>query len=84
MKVAVAASERTESLASPHTPWPLVQPLPSTVPAPTIRPASTVARPFVGNRTVAGSWKPSSDRHCSTRDKAHNEERPPSEIACLA
>ena len=38
MKVRVATSERDEPRLSPHTPWPLVQPLPSAVPNPTSRP----------------------------------------------
>ena len=40
MKVAVAARERGESLARPHTPCPLVQPLAKRVPKPTSRPAA--------------------------------------------
>jgi len=31
-KITVATSERSDSLPKPHTPWPLVQPLPSEVP----------------------------------------------------
>ena len=40
MNVSVAAIERGESRPTPHTPWPLVQPLPSRVPKPTSRPAA--------------------------------------------
>src|SRR5208282_3321817 len=40
MKASVAASERRDRRASPHTPCPLVQPLPSRVPKPTRRPAT--------------------------------------------
>lgn len=36
----VAVIERFENLAIPHTPWPLVQPLPNTVPKPTSSPAT--------------------------------------------
>jgi hypothetical protein len=39
MKDKVAAIERGERRATPQTPWPLVQPLPSLVPKPTSRPA---------------------------------------------
>ncbi len=41
MKVAVATSERCEKRLTPHTPWPLVQPLPIRVPIPTSSPATT-------------------------------------------
>ena len=41
MKVATATSERADIRDRPHTPWPLVQPLPSRVPYPTSRPATT-------------------------------------------
>ncbi len=44
MKVAVATIERGESRLTPHTPWPLVQPLAMTEPMPTIRPARTTAQ----------------------------------------
>lgn len=40
MKVTVATKERSERRPSPHTPWPLVQPEPITVPKPTSKPAS--------------------------------------------
>ena len=40
MKARVAAMERRDSLAMPHMPWPLVQPLPSRVPNPTSNPAA--------------------------------------------
>ena len=39
----VATSERVDRFASPHTPWPLVQPLPICVPAPTSSP-ETIAQ----------------------------------------
>lgn len=39
-KQSVATRDRLESLASPQTPWPLVQPLPVRVPKPTINPES--------------------------------------------
>ena len=38
MKVAVATSERCDNRLTPHTPWPLVQPLPIRAPMPTRRP----------------------------------------------
>ena len=41
IKVAVATRERWERRLTPHTPWPLVQPLPSRVPKPTSNPATT-------------------------------------------
>lgn len=41
MKVTVAAKERGERRAKPHTPWPEVQPEPSLVPKPTSSPASS-------------------------------------------
>lgn len=41
IKVKVATRERAESLPSPQTPCPDVQPLPSLVPIPTIKPAKT-------------------------------------------
>src|SRR5690606_8430588 len=40
MKVAVATIDRLESRPMPHTPWPLVQPLPRRVPKPTRSPAA--------------------------------------------
>jgi len=43
----VAAIERIESLESPHTPWPEVQPLPITVPTPTIKPAMSNTAGFL-------------------------------------
>ena len=39
MNVSVATIERAEKRLMPHTPWPLVQPLPRRVPIPTSRPA---------------------------------------------
>ena len=51
MNVRVAASERGDNLASPQTPWPLVQPLARRVPKPTSRPpAISVA----GAAAIAG------------------------------
>jgi hypothetical protein len=41
MKVIVAKIERTEKRLIPHTPWPLVQPLPKRVPTPTMNPAAS-------------------------------------------
>ena len=41
MNTSVATSERGESRAIPHTPWPDVQPPPSRVPKPTSTPAQT-------------------------------------------
>jgi hypothetical protein len=41
MNEATAAMDLIENLGIPHTPWPLVQPLPSFVPNPTSRPATT-------------------------------------------
>lgn len=41
MKVATAAIERRDNLASPTTPWPLVQPEPMREPKPTSRPPAT-------------------------------------------
>ena len=35
----MATKARTENLEIPHTPWPLVQPLPNLVPKPTSKPA---------------------------------------------
>jgi hypothetical protein len=40
MKLNVAINDRGERLASPHTPWPLVQPEPQRVPKPTSNPDS--------------------------------------------
>ena len=45
MNVITAKSDRPDPRASPHTPWPLVQPLPMAVPRPTRKPAHTVAQP---------------------------------------
>ena len=42
MKVQVAASERLENSDRPQMPWPLVQPVPRTVPMPTMRPPAIV------------------------------------------
>jgi hypothetical protein len=41
INVSVATSERTERLPKPHTPCPLVQPEPHTVPKPTNKPATS-------------------------------------------
>ena len=41
MKISTATSERCERRPRPHTPCPLVQPEPSTVPNPTRKPAGT-------------------------------------------
>jgi hypothetical protein len=38
MKASTLTSERSEKRLSPHTPWPLVQPLPMRTPTPTSRP----------------------------------------------
>ena len=40
MNVSVAAIDRGDNRATPHTPWPLVQPLAKRVPKPTSSPAS--------------------------------------------
>ena len=40
MKTSVATIDRFDERAMPHTPWPLVQPLPSRVPNPTSSPAT--------------------------------------------
>ena len=39
MKIPTEAKDLTDNLPKPHTPWPLVQPLPQTVPMPTRSPA---------------------------------------------
>jgi hypothetical protein len=39
MKTPTAAKDLTDNLPKPQTPWPLVQPLPQTVPMPTKSPA---------------------------------------------
>ncbi len=48
MNVAVAASDRGDSRASPHTPWPLVHPFASRVPTPTSNPAAISNKPDPG------------------------------------
>jgi hypothetical protein len=57
MNTAVAAIERTDSLAMPHTPWPEVQPLASRVPKPTSRPAA-ITTTQLGGMTGAGIGSP--------------------------
>tara|TARA_B110000240_G_C13461893_1_gene437077 strand:+ start:1405 stop:1623 length:219 start_codon:yes stop_codon:yes gene_type:complete len=39
INIIVATTDLPEALETPHTPWPLVQPLPKTDPKPTKRPA---------------------------------------------
>jgi hypothetical protein len=39
MKTPTATIDLADNLPKPHTPWPLVQPLPQTVPKPTKSPA---------------------------------------------
>jgi hypothetical protein len=44
-KVIVATNERHDNLPKPHTPWPLVQPLPNEVPSPTSNPPAASNHP---------------------------------------
>jgi len=53
MNMSVAANDRAERLARPHTPWPLVQPLPIWVPTPTASPADASTRGF---DVIANPW----------------------------
>ena len=46
IKMITEASDLGEPRPSPQTPWPLVQPLPSTVPKPTKSPATTTKALF--------------------------------------
>lgn len=51
-KVTTAEMDRMESLGTPHTPWPEVQPLASFVPKPTRNPANPKLKkemPAAGN-----------------------------------
>jgi len=47
MNVMVATMERLDNLDMPHTPWPLVQPLPSAEPTPTNMPPAPSRTRFV-------------------------------------
>ena len=52
MKVATAASERSDRRPRPHTPWPLVQPLPS----PVVVMGFSLLTLFVNLRWTTGFW----------------------------
>ena len=53
MKIAVATIDRAESRATPHTPWPEVQPPPSRAPKPTRSPANAIITQLAGIRGAA-------------------------------
>ena len=54
MKIAVAARERRDSLETPQTPWPLVQPFARPVPIPTASPATISSGTLVGDHSTSG------------------------------
>src|SRR5487761_2323292 len=60
MKASTFASERKDSRLRPHTPWPLVQPLPMRTPTPTSKPASTSS---TGPAAVVGTGIGSASLH---------------------
>lgn len=56
MKVAVAASERGDKRARPHTPWPLVHPPPEVAPKPTRKPPVPMRRRLFDTVCTIASW----------------------------
>jgi len=60
MNTKVAAIERGERRAMPHTPWPEVQPPPSRVPKPTSRPAAMTMAKLDGIQGV-GTGRPTDE-----------------------
>ena len=50
----VAAIERADRRETPHTPWPLVQPLAMPVPTPTSRPAAIKSGTLDGDGAITG------------------------------
>lgn len=57
-KVTTAIIERTDRRATPHTPWPEVQPLPIFVPRPTSNPAIAIQSGLPTNSAVAPPGPP--------------------------
>jgi hypothetical protein len=56
MNTPTATKDLTDNLPKPHTPWPLVQPLPQTVPKPTKSPAGMSK--YNGLVEMVGTSKP--------------------------
>ena len=74
MNASTLTSERSEKRLSPHTPWPLVQPLPMRTPTPTSKPAATIA-PGPTSTVAAGSGANSCQR--PRRDQQPADEQQP-------
>ena len=81
MNSAVAVSERGDSLASPQTPCPLVQPPPRRVPKPTNSPAAMM----IGVGTEKTMLRQRTTGQCVEQgggNQSNNEGNPPREITC--
>ena len=74
MKLRTATKDRTDKRPNPQTPWPLVQPLPQTVPTPTSRPAGmSKAMERVGKVGISKDWPSKLPPTIKPAKKAHRQ-----------